>query len=132
MYIISFFSALVSMFVIDLVWLFTVVPRLYPKYLGDLFLSEPRYIPAAIFYLVYIAALTVLVIVPSIQSGSSFLKVFLFGALFGLAAYGTYDLTNHATLKGWVTIITVTDMAWGALITGIASVVAVYVNSLWK
>jgi len=43
------------------------------------------------------------------------------GALFGLFAYGTYDLTNQATLKVWSTTITLADMAWGATLTAIAA-----------
>jgi uncharacterized membrane protein len=31
----------------------------------------------------------------------------------GLMTYATYDLTNHATLKSWSTLLTVTDLGWG-------------------
>jgi uncharacterized membrane protein len=45
----------------------------------------------------------------------------LTGALFGLFAYATYDLTNFATLKVWSLRVTVLDIGWGALVTAAAA-----------
>ena len=45
------------------------------------------------------------------------------GAAFGLVVYGTYDLTNLATLRTYSLNLTVVDMAWGAVINATASVV---------
>ena len=45
------------------------------------------------------------------------------GALLGLVAYGTYDLTNQATLKVWSVNVTIMDMGWGAVVTGLASAI---------
>ena len=53
--------------------------------------------------------------------------LFLRGALLGLAAYGAYDLTNQATLKNWPLSITIVDMLWGTLATGLVCVIAVFV-----
>jgi uncharacterized membrane protein len=35
------------------------------------------------------------------------------GAVLGLMAYATYDLTNQATLRGWPWALTLIDLAWG-------------------
>ena len=43
------------------------------------------------------------------------------GALFGLFAYATYDLTNLATLKVWSLKISLMDMAWGTVLTAITA-----------
>ena len=43
------------------------------------------------------------------------------GALFGVIAYATYDLTNYATLKVWTLQLTVLDMIWGGFVTGTAA-----------
>ena len=43
------------------------------------------------------------------------------GALIGLLAYGTYDMTNLATLKGWSLQVSLVDMAWGAFLSATAS-----------
>jgi uncharacterized membrane protein len=42
-------------------------------------------------------------------------------ALFGAVAYAVYDLTNLATLKGFTLKISLIDMAWGALMTGVVA-----------
>ena len=43
------------------------------------------------------------------------------GAVFGLTAYGTYDLTNQATLRDWPTIVTIIDLAWGSTLTAVVA-----------
>jgi len=50
------------------------------------------------------------------------LKVAMTGALLGLFAYGTYDLTNLATLKGWPVFLSILDMAWGTAATSVSAV----------
>jgi uncharacterized membrane protein len=50
-------------------------------------------------------------------TAASWRKAALLGALFGLVAYGTYDLSNLATLKGWSIEVTLVDMVWGSLLS---------------
>jgi uncharacterized membrane protein len=70
-------------------------------------------IPAVIaFYAIYVAAIVVLAISPNLQSGS-WKSALISGALFGLFAYGTYELTNLATLRGWPLAVVLVDMIWG-------------------
>ena len=66
-----------------------------------------------------------LVVRPALDATSIFASLWM-GALFGLVAYGTYDLTNAATLKGWSLTVTVVDMLWGSLLTGLSSAVGVW------
>jgi len=120
----SFFSALSAMLAIDAVWLTAMSKRFYSRYIGHLMADKPDLVPAGIFYLIYISALSVLVIVPAIKGGYAPAKTFALGALFGLAAYATYDLTNQATLKEWPAIVTLIDLAWGALLTGFVALAA--------
>jgi uncharacterized membrane protein len=80
--------------------------------------------PAVAFYFIYIAALTVLVVLPALGAQNA-TRALAHGVLFGLAAYATYDLTNAAILKGWPSPITYVDMAWGSIATGIAAWLAV-------
>ena len=37
------------------------------------------------------------------------------GALFGLVVYGVYDFTNYSTLRQWPFVLTLADVAWGAV-----------------
>jgi uncharacterized membrane protein len=122
---------LVPMLILDFFWLTTMVKSFYGKYIGDLLAPNPNFAPAIVFYVLYCVGALVFVVFPAISGNFSFGKVFLFGALFGLVAYGTYDLTNQATLKTWSTVVTVVDLAWGAFITGTASTIALYFVKIW-
>ena len=55
-------------------------------------------------------------------------KPLLLGAFFGLVTYATYDLTNHATVRGWPWIVTVVDLAWGTVLAASVSCVGYFVG----
>lgn len=129
-FLISYATAFVSMLAIDAVWLSVMAKRFYTPYIGHLLADAPRFVPAGIFYVLYILGVVFFVISPALTSGASLLKVFLSGALLGLFAYATYDLTNQATLKSWPAIVTLVDLAWGALLTGTIAVLAVVVTRM--
>ena len=57
------------------------------------------------------------------QAGGVWWKSLLFGAFFGFVVYGVYDLTNYAVLKDFPGIMVVVDMAWGATICGVCSLI---------
>jgi len=52
----------------------------------------------------------------------------LYGALFGFFTYATYDMTNLATLKGWSVTVTIVDIGWGTLLTGVSALVGYLVT----
>ena len=125
LFVISFFSILVSMLLIDSVWLATMLKKLYYPNIGHLMSESPSLMPAAIFYLIYSFALAFFVVVPAIRNQDAWMGVLFAGMLFGFAAYATYDLTNQATLKDWPVLVTIADLIWGSLLTGIVSLIAV-------
>jgi len=69
----------------------------------------------------------IMVIWPAVQS-QSVVQGLIYGALLGLIAYGTYDLTNLAVMKGFTTKIAVIDMIWGTVLTGAVSALTVLVG----
>jgi len=77
---------------------------------------------AIIFYLLFIAGLVTFVISPAIEK-HSWVHALLFGALFGLITYATYDLTNLATLKNWPVLVTIVDLIWGTVLSASISVI---------
>ena len=81
---------------------------------------------AIAFYLLFIAGLVVFVITPAIEKNSWF-HALLYGALFGLITYATYDLTNLATLKDWPLLVTVVDLIWGSVLAALISVVTYFI-----
>lgn len=125
--IVAYLTSLVSMLAIDSVWLTTMMNRFYKPRMGHLLSEKVSYAPAVIFYLLYTAGIIFLVVQPALKQSNSLLMVFLYGALLGLVCYGTYDLTNQATLKNWPSSLSIVDLAWGALLTGTVSVLAVLV-----
>ena len=98
----------------DVVWLGAVAMPLYQAGIGHLMAAEPLWAAGLAFYLLYAAGLLVLVVRPA---ASSPLTLLAKGALFGLCAYGTYDLSNLATLRGWPWTLSLIDMAWGSAIS---------------
>ena len=52
--------------------------------------------------------------------------------MFGLVAYATYDLTNNATLRDWPVMVTLIDMVWGTLLTGVTAVIVVMFTKYLK
>ena len=126
----QFLVALGSFLLIDGIWLTVVAKNFYAKNLGYLMSKTPNLAAAGIFYLIYIITLVVLVISPALQKGS-LLTAVLTGALFGLCAYATYDLTNLATIKDWPLLVTVVDLIWGAFVSGAVSGISYFIISKW-
>lgn len=127
-FLISTISAIVSMLAIDSVWLNTMYSRFYKPNIGHLLGDSVNYGPTAFFYLIYGSGLSLLVILPAITAGSGLGRVFLYGAIYGIVAYGTYDLTNQATLRDWPVWVTLVDIVWGALLTGTVAIIATWVT----
>ncbi len=124
----SYIIALMTFFLADMVWLGAMSSRLYKPVLGDILLGKFSVMPGVAFYLLYPLGLVFFAISPALKSGNV-LTALLLGALFGLFTYGTYDLTNQATLRNWTTTLTLVDMAWGGLLGGIAATTAFWVTS---
>ncbi len=120
MFIKLFFIALAVFFAIDMVWLVLIAKKFYREQIGFLMKPDINWIAAIIFYLLFIAGLVVFVISPAIQK-HSWTNAILFGALFGLISYATYDLTNLATIKGWPVLVTLVDLAWGMVLSASVS-----------
>jgi uncharacterized membrane protein len=119
-YAIAYAGTLFSFLVIDAIWLGVVAKTFYQKQLGDMMLPSPNLSVAAVFYLFFALAIVVLAVRPGLASGSIW-SAAGYGAVLGLAAYGTYEMTNLATLKGWPVTLTVVDLLWGTVLTAAAS-----------
>lgn len=112
-------------FAVDLVWLSIATKRIYQPYLGSLLSSEPKLGVAAAFYLLYIIGVVALAVIPGLREGA-LVGALWRGALFGLLAYATYDLTNLATIEGWAWQVSAIDLVWGTTVTSIVSVAGYY------
>ena len=128
-YIKLYFVTLAAFLAIDAVWLALVARTFYRRYLDWLMATHPNWLAALAFYLLFVVGVLVFVIVPGVEDGS-LRTTLLRGALFGLIAYGTYDLTNLATVKNWPLTITVVDMVWGTALSVAVSYVG-FVGGKW-
>jgi uncharacterized membrane protein len=128
---ITYFVSLFLLLVFDAIWLLFLIKDFVSKSIGHLMAENVKIAPVLIFYPLYALAITFLVVIPAINGDFSLLKVLFLGSLLGIAAYGAYDLTNHATLKSWPTIMSVVDMTWGTLMTGGVSLLSFYLSNLF-
>ncbi|MGA1801167.1 DUF2177 family protein [Rhizobium sp. HT1-10] len=112
----AYAGSLVTLLVLDGIWLGLVARTFYRDQLGDLMLPQPNLGIAAIFYLFFTVAVVMLAVMPAV-GGGTLGRALVYGAVLGLAAYGTYDITNLSTLKNWPIMVSVVDMAWGTLVT---------------
>lgn len=112
---------LLALIACDAVWLGLSFKPLYQPRMGDLLSATPRFGAAAAFYLLYAAALTRLVIWPVLaRAAIDWTHLILNAGLFGLAAYGTYDLTALAVIRNWPLDLSLIDMGWGMVISATA------------
>lgn len=126
-WIIAYIAAAIAFGILDSIWLRWAGPNLYRPVIGEIMAEEFRVVPAAAFYLIYLAGMVWFAIRPGVESGQVSAAV-LNGALLGALCYATFDLTSQAVFKVWSTHVSVIDIAWGAFATATASAVATWVT----
>ncbi|MGI8525748.1 MAG: DUF2177 family protein [Pseudolabrys sp.] len=125
LYAIAYVSILLPFCLLDGGWLSVMGSLLYRPTLSDILLPSLNAPPAIAFYLLYPIGILVFAALPALKAGSVS-PALVYGALFGALAYGTYDLTNYATLRNWTLLISVLDIAWGAFASAAAATVSYY------
>ena len=125
-YFLSLFaSAFVVFAAIDVFAITYIITPLYRSKVPEILASKFALLPALSFYIIYIAGIVYFAIMPALKSGSV-LSAFVNGALLGAFAYATFTLTNMALLKNWPISIAVSDILWGALLTGMVAALVVW------
>jgi len=127
-YLILYAACALIFFPLDFIWLSTMGKSLYRREIGGLLLDNPNLIIAAAFYLAYLVGVVVLVAAPA---DGDVLKALALGAVLGFVAYGTYDLTNLSTMKGFTPTIAAIDIAWGTALTAISAAGGVWLSRLF-
>lgn len=118
--VISYLSVLGVFLVLDAIWLGVVAGPYYRAELAPLLKPQFDVAVAGAFYLFYAAGLVFFAVQPATASGSVWTAI-LYGAFLGALAYGTYDLTNLATLQGYPATIAFLDLAWGTVVSGLSA-----------
>jgi len=127
MFIKLYFIALTVFLAIDLLWIGVVAKSFYAAQIGFLMRTDVNWVAAIVFYLLFIVGLVLFVIAPAVEK-SSWTHAILFGALFGLIAYSTYDLTNLATIKNWPLLVTIVDLIWGTVLAAAVSTITYFIG----
>ena len=115
--IVLYLVTLVVLTALDFVFLGVLAKGFFTSQVGDM-LGELKPLPAVLFYLLYVVGVLIFV------SGSvtaTTQSTLLYGALFGLFCYATFDLTSLALLKHWSWAVAAADIGWGAVVTAVSS-----------
>ncbi len=112
---------------IDFLWLGVIAKRFYENYLGHFLRDQVNWPAAFLFYLLFVLGLMVFVVLPAFKANAWFQSL-LFGMLFGLVTYATFDLTNLALLKGWPTTVVFVDILWGMFLSSTVSTAGYFIS----
>jgi uncharacterized membrane protein len=123
-WIAAYLAALLCLGLLDALWLGWIAREAYQRELGALLRPDILKLPALAFYVGYPAGLLALALHPLPESWAT---VLLRSMVYGVVAYGTYELTNLATLKGWPPRLALLDLAWGTAATTAAGGLAWWV-----
>ena len=130
MCMLSYLACIVLLMVVDAPYLYTN-SKMYEKKTiavsGKTFTK--RYYSAVIVYLALSLGIVFLAL-PRMRKNS--LKnratdAILYGGVFGLASYATFDFTMHFMFEDWDLGVSIMDSVWGGILCSIVAFVASYV-----
>ena len=122
----TYAATLVSFVALDAAWLSLFAIDMFQREIGGILRAQPYLSAVGVLYLIFASALTGLAVWPAAEQGAARGAVWR-GALLGVCAYATYDLTNYATLKGYTLALALKDLAWGTFASAAASVTGCWV-----
>ena len=106
----------VAFMVLDGIWLGLLMKNFYRDQLAPIArLAGERLAPnwpAAFVVYALLGTGIALLVIPRASTVS---LAAAYGALFGFVVYGVYDFTNYSTLRQWPFVLTLADVAWGAV-----------------
>jgi uncharacterized membrane protein len=126
-YLILYLATALVMLPLDLIFLGFVANGFFRSQVGDM-LGEVRLLPAILFYLIYVGGIVLFV---NGAAGATWQSSLLFGALFGLVCYATFELTAMSLLKHWTWGVVVVDMTWGVVVTASAATLGLLLGNWW-
>jgi len=121
-YLAVFGATLLAFVCLDVAWIVLVGNAFFNSQLGALLRSKPDLVVSAALYLIYAAGLVYLAVMPA-SCKLSAKGAAGRGAVLGLTAYATFDLTNLAIIQGWTLAVSLVDISWGTLASALASFV---------
>ncbi len=112
--LLTYLATFLAIGLLDALWLGVVARRFYAEGIGHLMSERPWWPAAVAFYLLYPVGVLVFAVLPS---GGEWMRALGLGLAAGLFAYGTYDLTSLAVMRGWPWRLALVDIGWGAFVS---------------
>ena len=116
-YLFLYLATLIVFTPLDFLFLGTIAKGFFTAQVGDM-LGEVRLAPAILFYLTYLVGI---VIFANGSPDATWSSALLYGALYGLFCYATFELTALSLLKHWTWPVVVLDVSWGSFVTAISA-----------
>lgn len=128
---ILFFVTIVTVFILDMIWLGFLAKQIYTDNIGMLLRKSAGMMtpiwPAAVVVYICIAIGIMYFVLP--KANGNYLQALVAGVLFGAVTYGIYDFTNYSILANWPYKITIIDFIWGMVLCGLSSVIVTFVQN---
>lgn len=121
-YIGGYLFSFLTFILIDSIWLKFIANGFFKNQIGHLMKDHISITLAICFYLIYAIGIVLFALKPAFDNSSLKLAV-IYGALFGLFCYGTFDMTNYIILKNWPLRVVVVDVIWGTSLTALSAVI---------
>lgn len=126
-----FFLTMISVFVLDMIWLGFIAKSTYAENIGMLLRKSsdgmaPIWWAAGVVYVCITLGILYFVL-PNAQG--NYLQALIGGVMLGLVTYGIYDFTNYSLLANWPWKITLIDFIWGMVLCGLSSLFAVFMQN---
>ena len=121
----AFSFTLVAFVVLDAAWLMLVAVPMFQSQLGVILRPEPMLGAAIALYPIYSFGLVALAVRPALAARSIWTAA-VNGAVLGVTAYATFDLTNLAVIKGWTIGLAATDITWGVIVSAVAAMAGTF------
>ena len=90
LFVLVYLGTLIVLIPLDLLFLGTIGKTIFVNNVGEMLLSTPRMAPAVLFYILYAAGVVIFV---NGNTPAGLLHNALYGALFGLFCYATFELS---------------------------------------
>ena len=122
-YAVLYLATFIVFIPLDFLFLGFVAKGFFASQVGEM-LGEIRFAPAILFYLLYVAGMVIFV---NSAAGATWQSTLLYGALFGLFCYATFELTAMSLLRHWSWAVVAVDMSWGMVVTAVGSTVGLLI-----
>jgi len=129
-YITLYISTLFSFLFIDILMIKNIILPIFERNLGNIMLESPRLLIALLFYLFYVAGILYLSAAPYLKGNTTLNEAVISAFIIGLLAYGTYEFTNYATLRGWTLQMLAVDTLWGGVLTATSLFIGLKITKL--